>query len=87
MRQGVSFIQDGPQAVEIVKPRTPGYAFLPLAISLLLAALGCSQLLLLYVLLDDTAVLVKSALNIHAEVALVCKFRPDGILWLAEWCI
>jgi len=35
VRQGVSFIQDGSQAVDVVKPRTPGYPFLPLAFSLL----------------------------------------------------
>ena len=38
MRQGVFFIQDGSQAVEVVKPRTPGYPLQPLAFSLLLAA-------------------------------------------------
>ncbi len=38
VRQGVSFIQDGSEAAEVVKPRTPGYPFAPLTFSLLLAA-------------------------------------------------
>ncbi len=46
-----------------------------------------SQLLLLYVLLDSIAVLVKSALDMHAEVALLYKLSLDGILWQAECCI